>query len=130
MRTVLNETGKVLGIQSLKLQHELAVAKQNVSKKSFADALNRELENKTEVHFSKHAAERFQQRGMVMTESLGKDLAQAVEKARQKGSKDTVIIGRGGAFIVNIPSNLIITTMTEEEMKENIFTNIDSAVLL
>lgn len=127
---MLNETGKILGAGGLKLQHDLAMAKQPASRSSFAEALNQELEKKTNVQFSKHAAERFQQRGMVMTESLGRDLEQAVEKARQKGSKDTVIIGREGAFIVNVPSNLVITTMTEEEMKENIFTNIDSAVLL
>ena len=41
-----------------------------------------------------------------------------------------LIIGKDGAFIVNVPHNLIVTTMNGNEMKENIFTNIDSAVLL
>ena len=43
---------------------------------------------------------------------------------------NVVIIGKDGAFIVNVPHNLIVTTMNGNEMKENIFTNIDSAVLL
>ena len=55
---------------------------------------------------------------------------QAVEKAKAKGARDVVIIGKDGAFIVNVPHNLIVTTMNGNEMKENIFTNIDSAVLL
>ncbi|WP_434084601.1 hypothetical protein [Lacrimispora xylanisolvens] len=37
---------------------------------------------------------------------------------------------KGGAFIVNVPNNTVVTTMSGNEMKENIFTNIDSAVLL
>jgi len=41
-----------------------------------------------------------------------------------------VIISGKGAFIVNITNNTVVTTMSENEMKENIFTNIDSAVLL
>ena len=47
-----------------------------------------------------------------------------------KGARDVVIIGKDGAFIVNVPHNLVVTTMNGTEMKDNIFTNIDSAVLL
>ena len=65
-----------------------------------------------------------------MTDSLLSDLNQAVGKAREKGAKDVVVIGQQGAFIVNIPNNVVVTTMTSQEMKQNIFTNIDSAVLL
>ena len=70
-----------------------------------------------------------QSRGMEMTPGLLSYLYQAVQRARYKGSKDAVLIGDKCAFIVNIPNNTIITMMTEREMKENIFTNIDSAVL-
>lgn len=65
-----------------------------------------------------------------MTPGLLHNLDEAVQKARTKGSKDVVVIGDRGAFIVNIPNNTVITMMTEREMKENIFTNIDSAVLI
>ena len=41
-----------------------------------------------------------------------------------------VVIGEQGAFIVNVPNNVVVTTMTNQEMKQNIFTNIDSAVLI
>ena len=58
------------------------------------------------------------------------NLNQAVAKAREKGAKDTVIIGAEGAFIVNVPNNIVVTTITEQEMKNNVFTNIDSAVLM
>lgn len=71
-----------------------------------------------------------EQRGIEVTDSLLSDLNQAVGKAREKGAKDVVVIGQQGAFIVNIPNNVVVTTMTSQEMKQNIFTNIDSAVLL
>ena len=65
-----------------------------------------------------------------MTDSLLTDLNQAVAKAQEKGAKDVVVIGKSGAFIVNVPNNIVVTTMSGAEMKENIFTNIDSAVLI
>ena len=88
------------------------------------------MEDSQKVRFSKHAAARVEQRGIEVTDNLLNDLNQAVGKAREKGAKDVVVIGQQGAFIVNIPNNIVVTTMTSQEMKQNIFTNIDSAVLL
>lgn len=83
-----------------------------------------------QLQFSKHAAARVEQRGIELTEGVMDGLRQAVEKARDKGAKDVVIIGKQGAFIVNVPNNTVVTTMTRAEMKNNIFTNIDSAVIM
>ena len=65
-----------------------------------------------------------------MTDTLLQNLNQAVKKAQEKGAKDVVVIGESGAFIVNVPNNIVVTTMSGAEMKDNIFTNIDSAVLM
>ena len=51
------------------------------------------------------------------------------DKTGSASFADSLQNGDKSAFIVNIPNNTIITMMTEREMKENIFTNIDSAVL-
>lgn len=85
---------------------------------------------KKELQFSKHAAARVEQRGIEITSGLLDSLSDAVEKAREKGAKDVVVIGNQGAFIVNVPNNVIVTTMSPREMKDNIFTNIDSAVIM
>ena len=82
------------------------------------------------VQFSKHAAQRVQQRGIQVTENLLNSINEAVDKARAKGAKDVVIISSQGAFIVNVPNNTVITSMSCSEMRDNIFTNIDSAVLV
>ena len=65
-----------------------------------------------------------------MTDSLIEQLNTSADSARLKGAKDVVMIGREAAFIVNIPNNVVVTAMNGNEMKNNIFTNIDSAVLL
>ena len=100
------------------------------SKQNFADILNEKLEKSESLQFSKHSKERIQQRGINVTDSLIEQLNTAADSARLKGAKDVVMIGREAAFIVNIPNNVVVTAMNGNEMKNNIFTNIDSAVLL
>lgn len=119
----------ITDIQSLRLNHDKAV-KEAKQGKEFAELIQEKLDQNQGVRFSKHASERIRQRGVDVSGKLLTDLNQAVEKARTKGAKDVVVIGTKGAFVVNVPNNTVITTMTEREMRENIFTNIDSAVLI
>lgn len=99
---------------------------------TFERILKEQLGNrdKQELQFSKHATARVEQRGIELTQSVMDGLRLAVEKARDKGAKDVVVIGTQGAFIVNVPNNTVVTTMTPAEMRNNIFTNIDSAVIM
>ncbi len=57
-------------------------------------------------------------------------LSNSVEKAQEKGATNILAFDDSRAFIINIPYGRVITTMSQEEMRENIFTNIDGAVLL
>ena len=82
------------------------------------------------INFSRHALARAQERGIELTPSLMDKLADSVERAQEKGAKNILAIDDSRAFIINIPFGRVITTMSQEEMKENIFTNIDGAVLL
>lgn len=83
-----------------------------------------------QVNFSKHALERAEERGIELTPVLMDKLADSVEKAQEKGATNILAFDDSRAFIINIPYGRVITTMSQEEMKENIFTNIDGAVLL
>ncbi|MCI8376673.1 MAG: flagellar biosynthesis protein [Lachnospiraceae bacterium] len=128
---MLQKLNQTVSVQQLRLEHEQHSsigAKQGTT--GFGALLQNALEDSQKIRFSKHAAARVEQRGIEVTDSLLSDLNQAVGKAREKGAKDVVVIGRQGAFIVNVPNNVVVTTMTSQEMKQNIFTNIDSAVLL
>ena len=125
----VNQLNQTVSVQQLRLEHEHS----SIGAKGgtgFGTLLQNAMEDSQKVRFSKHAAARVEQRGIEVTDNLLNDLNQAVGKAREKGAKDVVVIGQQGAFIVNIPNNVVVTTMTSQEMKQNIFTNIDSAVLL
>ena len=82
------------------------------------------------VNFSKHALARAEERGIELTPDLMGKLADSVEKAQEKGAKNILAFSDSQAFIVNIPYGRVITAMSGDEMKRNIFTNIDGAVLL
>lgn len=100
------------------------------AKGAFGDMLKQELEKETQINFSKHAMQRAEQRGIELTPVLMDRLADSVEKAQAKGATNILAFDATQAFIINVPYSRVITTMSQEEMKENIFTNIDGAVLL
>lgn len=129
----MNNVNQITNAGALKLQHAQAALQTRANtgnQVQFAELLQNESNKAQSVQFSKHAAQRVQQRGIEMTDSLLNNLNRAVKKAQEKGAKDVVVIGESGAFIVNVPNNIVVTTMSGAEMKENIFTNIDSAVLI
>ena len=82
------------------------------------------------VAFSKHARERAEERGIEVTPDLLSRLSDSVERAQEKGATNILALDRSLAFIINVPHGRVITTMNQDEMKENIFTNIDGAVIL
>ncbi|WP_235233864.1 TIGR02530 family flagellar biosynthesis protein [Paenibacillus alkaliterrae] len=82
------------------------------------------------LKFSHHAEVRMQQRGIkLQPESLTK-IMNAVEEAASKGAQDSLVVFRDIAMIVNVPSRTVVTAMDGGQMKSNIFTQIDSAIIL
>ncbi len=127
----MKKISQLTNAQALQLQHGAAIQGRKEEKGNpFASMMQERIQQTEGVQFSKHAENRIRQRGIDMSEDVMANLNQAVEKARAKGARDTVIIGSEGAFIVNVPNNIVVTTISEQEMKNNIFTNIDSAVLM
>ncbi len=101
---------------------------------SFGVMLQQELVSSQQqaqsVAFSKHAISRVQERGIEVTPDLMDQLAGSVIRAQAKGATNILAMDSEHAFIINVPSAKVITAITQEEMKENIFTNIDGAVFL
>ena len=82
------------------------------------------------VEFSKHAISRAQERGIEVTPDLMDQLMGSVIRAQAKGATNILAMDTEKAFIINVPNAKVITAITQEEMKQNIFTNIDGAVFL
>lgn len=101
--------------------------RQNIQKTgSFEDVLNAKL--KENIKISKHAQMRMQMRNVNLTEEQHIKLLKAVDKANDKGVKDTLIVMDKMAFVVNVKNRTVITALNSGEMKDNVFTNIDGAV--
>ena len=82
-----------------------------------------------EVKFSKHAANRLNDRNIELTQEQLERLNDGTKKAGDKGIKESLVLIDELAFIVNTRSNTVITAFVQGETKENIFTNIDGAVI-
>lgn len=84
----------------------------------------------TELKFSNHAIDRMRSRGIGFQPDEMQRISSAVAKAAAKGAKDTLILSGENALIVSVKNNTVVTVMDRAAMKENVFTNIDSTVVL
>ena len=83
-----------------------------------------------ELRFSKHAANRLADRNLTLSEEQLSRLNEGAKKAGEKGIKESLVMVDQLAFIVNVPNNTVITAMDNTKASENIFTNIDGAVIM
>ena len=83
-----------------------------------------------ELRFSKHAANRLADRNLTLSEEQLSRLTEGAKKAGEKGIKESLVMVDQLAFIVNVPNNTVITAMDNTQASENIFTNIDGAVIM
>lgn len=102
----------------------------NPQNSEFATLVRQSIQKSSQLNFSKHAVQRLESRSIELSPERLTQLSGAVEKAREKGVREALIMDGTTAFIVNIPSSTVITMMNGGEMKENIFTNIDGAVIM
>jgi flagellar operon protein len=100
---------------------------------SFEQILQKQLDasgKSGSVRFSKHAANRLNDRNIELTDEQLERLNDGTKKAGQKGIKDSLVLVDSLAFIVNTKSNTVITAMDQTDTDENIYTNIDGAVII
>lgn len=94
---------------------------------SFNQILNQELSG---LKFSQHALQRLQSRNINLNQTELSKLNSAVEKAAQKGAKESLILMDNLALVVSVKNKTVITAMDGANIKDNVFTNIDSAVIV
>lgn len=98
---------------------------------SFTPTTAEQLEIMSGINFSRHAVERINQRNIdVMTDDKLQRLSKGVELAESKGSDDALVIVDKTAFVVSVRSNKVITAVNADDMQGNVFTNIDSTVIM
>jgi flagellar operon protein len=96
---------------------------------SFASVLADQTGTSKTPTFSKHAMERLSRRGVDMdSQTLGR-LTEGIQRAADKGARNSVVFVDGTAFVASVQNNTVITAVTPEAMNSHVFTNIDSAVI-
>ena len=104
---------------------DIASGKAQTGYESFNSIFEQELDK---LKFSNHALKRLESRNIQLGDQDLNKIQDAVSKAEQKGSKDSLVMMNDTAFIVNIPNRTVVTALPVGESNENVFTNIDSVV--
>lgn len=112
---------------------------ESVPKESFKEILNAQLNKESDkiaemesagVNFSKHAMNRVLQRNINLSDENLSRLNEGIKLAEEKGLDDTLILVDSAAYIVSVKNNMVITTVANDELQGNIFTNIDGTVIM
>ncbi|WP_460292379.1 TIGR02530 family flagellar biosynthesis protein [Clostridium tertium] len=125
--------GKAYPVGNFQLPNERVNEKNNHYKSKFNDILNETInktinKNNEEYTLSKHAAERLKE--INFTDIDMDQIAKGFKMAQDKGSKNSVMIYKDVALIASIENKTVITAIEKERAKENVFTNVDSVVIL
>ena len=99
---------------------------------SFQEILQQKSAQETgeSLKFSKHALGRLSDRNIELSAGQLERLNDGARKAGQKGIRESLVIVDQLAFIVNVPNQTVVTAMDSTETTENIFTNINGAVII
>lgn len=99
---------------------------------SFEEILKQkqDVAESSELKFSKHAAMRLADRNINLSEEQSERLESGVQKADEKGIRESLVIVDSLAFIVNVPNRTVVTAIDRMESTDNIYTNIDGAVIM
>lgn len=117
-----------------RVENNLKLYNQDINKKinrtfDFVKVLEN-IEVKKDLKISAHAMDRLKERNINLTERDMTNLKTAVEKIKNKGGKEALILYNNIAFVTSVKNNTIITAVDSSSLKENVFTNIDSALII
>ncbi|WP_010249106.1 TIGR02530 family flagellar biosynthesis protein [Acetivibrio cellulolyticus] len=95
---------------------------------SFDEILKGKINETSDIKFSKHAQMRLETRNIKISDAQKQKISKALDKAEEKGVKDSLVMVDDIALVVNVKNRTVITAVNSNELKENVFTNIDGAV--
>lgn len=94
----------------------------------FERTLARLMENP--VGFSRHAMDRMASRGISFSDIDLQRLNGAVDLVQAKGGRESLVLMDNTALVVSVKNRQVITVMDQAQLKDNVFTNIDSAIIV
>lgn len=108
---------------------------QKVNSDEFKNLLNDHVSKKTvqkekEIQLSVHAAKRLKERNLEMDSGEFFKLKSAFKKLQEKGGQDSLIITDKAAYIVDVSARKVVTAIDKSSIADNVFTKIDSTVMV
>jgi flagellar operon protein len=94
------------------------------------EKIGQSSQNQHGIQLSKHALKRLQERSLEMDSDEFFKIKNAMEQLKAKGGRDSLVITDNAAYILDINNNKIVTAIDKENMNENVFTKIDSTMIL
>lgn len=88
------------------------------------------VKNDHGINLSVHAAKRLNERNLSLNNDDFFKIKNAIGKLKEKGGQDSLIITDKAAYIVDVNNNKIVTAIDKGSLSENVFTKIDSTVVV
>lgn len=95
---------------------------------AFAETLRRA--QGPDLTVSAHAAGRIAQRGISLSQADRASITEAMQHLDAKGARDALLLRTDAAFVVNVPNRTVVTALGQQDLKDRVFTGIDSAFVL
>lgn len=99
-------------------------------KVSFKDTLNNQINKTNGFTISNHAAERLKSRNINLNEKDMENINSAINRAENKGCKESALLYKDIVFITSIKNRTVITALDKDSSDNSVFTNIDSMVIV
>lgn len=112
------------------LQGSSSIQKSNNTESNFHKILDSKINCNADFTISSHAAKRLEDRNIKLDKTDMDNINKGLNLAKEKGAKDSLILYKDLALIASVKNRTIITAMDKNKDSENVFTNIDSVVLL
>lgn len=131
MNKISNQFSSIEQVTDRYLKKGIPAPQEQVGGRSFEEILKQQqIAGSSGLKFSKHASMRLQSRNIELSSEQKERLETGAEKAEAKGMKESLVIVDSYSFIVNVKSKTVVTAMDQKESTENIYTNIDGAVII
>ena len=124
---------RLLADGALNLRNRPLVNTEQINSKQpmeFNSVIQGQLVKLNDLKFSAHARERIKNRHIRLSSEDMLKLGDAVDRAAEKGANESLMLINDTALVVSVKNRTVITALDRDMMSGNVFTNIDSAVVI
>jgi len=123
----MSQIGKIQELITVTPQLNSNIKPPTTAAPSFEQLLQ---ETEKKLKLSAHAEKRLNERGINLSQEDLQKISQALDQAKTKGAKNSLVLYGDLAIIASAINKTVITVSKTNQLEQQIVTNIDSAILL